>query len=46
LVQKERVNISHRSLSPIEYRRIRDMLRPHFLGVNHKRVYRLYSAAV
>lgn len=27
------------------YRRIHDMLRPHFPGVNHKRVYRLYSAA-
>ena len=27
------------------YRRIYDMLRPQFPGVNHKRVYRLYSAA-
>ncbi|WP_373423322.1 IS3 family transposase [Variovorax paradoxus] len=27
------------------YRRIHDMLRPNFPGVNHKRVYRLYSAA-
>jgi len=27
------------------YRRIHDMLRPHFSGVNHKKVYRLYSAA-
>ncbi|HMN20916.1 MAG TPA: IS3 family transposase [Ottowia sp.] len=27
------------------YRRIHDMLRPDFPGVNHKRVYRLYSAA-
>jgi putative transposase len=27
------------------YRRIHDMLRPEFPGVNHKRVYRLYSAA-
>lgn len=27
------------------HRRIHDMLRPHFPGVNHKRVYRLYSAA-
>lgn len=27
------------------YRRIRDMLRPLFPGVNHKKVYRLYSAA-
>jgi len=27
------------------YRRIHDMLRPHFPGVNHKRVYRLYSQA-
>uniref|UniRef100_UPI000D48EE8C IS3 family transposase n=1 Tax=Variovorax sp. GV048 TaxID=3450239 RepID=UPI000D48EE8C len=27
------------------YRRIHDMLRPHFPGVNHKRVYRLCSAA-
>jgi putative transposase len=27
------------------YRRIHDMMRPHFPGVNHKRVYRLYSAA-
>ena len=27
------------------YRRIHDMLRPQFPGVNHKRVYRLYSAA-
>ncbi|MBN8751764.1 MULTISPECIES: IS3 family transposase [Variovorax] len=27
------------------YRRIHDMLRPHFPGVNHKKVYRLYSAA-
>ena len=27
------------------YRRIHDMLRPHFPGVNRKRGYRLYSAA-
>jgi putative transposase len=27
------------------YRRIHDMLRPHFPGVNHKRVYRLCGAA-
>jgi putative transposase len=27
------------------YRRIHDMLRPQFPGVNHKRVYRLYSEA-
>ena len=27
------------------YRRIHDMLRAHFPGVNHKKVYRLYSAA-
>lgn len=27
------------------YRRIRDLLRPQFPGVNHKRVYRLYSEA-
>jgi putative transposase len=27
------------------YRRIHDMLRAHFSGVNHKRVYRLYSKA-
>ena len=27
------------------YRRIHDMLRPEFPGVNHKRVYRLYSEA-
>jgi putative transposase len=27
------------------YRRIHDVLRPHFPGVNHKKVYRLYSAA-
>jgi putative transposase len=27
------------------YRRVHDMLRPHFPGVNHKKVYRLYSAA-
>jgi putative transposase len=27
------------------YRRIHDMLRPQFPGVNHKRVYRLYSQA-
>ena len=27
------------------YRRIHDLLRPSFPGVNHKRVYRLYSAA-
>ncbi len=27
------------------YRRIHDMLKPHFPSVNHKRVYRLYSAA-
>ena len=27
------------------YRRIHDMLRPEFPGVNHKRVYRLYSQA-
>lgn len=27
------------------YRRIHDMLKPDFPGVNHKRVYRLYSAA-
>ena len=27
------------------YRRIHDMLRPHFPDVNHKRVYRLYSEA-
>ena len=27
------------------YRRIHDMLRPDFPGVNHKKVYRLYSAA-
>ncbi|MGJ7558810.1 hypothetical protein ACSFBI_33040 [Variovorax sp. RB3P1] len=46
LVLKNRVKISHGSLSLIEYRRIRDMLRPHFLGANHKHVYRLYSAAV
>ena len=27
------------------YRRIHDLLRPEFPGVNHKRVYRLYSQA-
>lgn len=27
------------------YRRIHDLLCPSFPGVNHKRVYRLYSAA-
>jgi len=27
------------------YRRVHDLLRPDFPGVNHKRVYRLYSAA-
>jgi putative transposase len=27
------------------YRRIHDLLRPEFPGVNHKRMYRLYSAA-
>ena len=27
------------------YRRIHDLLRPDFPGVNHKKVYRLYSAA-
>jgi putative transposase len=27
------------------YRRIHDLLRPHFHGVNHKKIYRLYSAA-
>ena len=27
------------------YRRVHDMLRPEFPGVNHKRVYRLYSTA-
>jgi putative transposase len=27
------------------YRRIHDMLRPHFPDVNHKKVYRPYSAA-
>ena len=27
------------------YRRVHDMLRPEFPGVNHKRVYRLYSKA-
>jgi putative transposase len=27
------------------YRRIHDMLKPDFPGINHKRVYRLYSAA-
>jgi len=27
------------------YRRIHDLLRPQFPGVNHKRVYRLYSQA-
>lgn len=27
------------------YRRIHDLLRPAYPGVNHKRVYRLYSAA-
>lgn len=27
------------------YRRVHDMLRPQFPGVNHKRVYRLYSEA-
>ena len=27
------------------YRRIHDLLRPQFPGVNHKRVYRLYSDA-
>ena len=27
------------------YRRIHDLLRPAFPGVNHKRVYRLYKAA-
>ena len=27
------------------YRRVHDLLRPEFPGVNHKRVYRLYSAA-
>jgi hypothetical protein len=27
------------------YRRIHDLLRPEYPGVNHKRVYRLYSAA-
>ena len=29
----------------VGYRRIHDMLHPHFPGVNHKKVYRLYSAA-
>jgi len=27
------------------FRRIHDLLRPEYPGVNHKRVYRLYSAA-
>lgn len=27
------------------YRRIHDLLRPQFPGVNHKRVYRLYTQA-
>ena len=27
------------------YRRIHDLLRPQFAGVNHKRVYRLYTEA-
>ncbi len=27
------------------YRRIHDLLRPEYPGVNHKRLYRLYSAA-
>jgi len=27
------------------YRRIQDMLRPEYPGINHKRVYRLYSEA-
>ncbi len=27
------------------YRRIHDLLRPHFPGLNHKRVYRLYTEA-
>lgn len=27
------------------YRRIHDLLRPQFLGVNHKRVHRLYRQA-
>ena len=27
------------------YRRIHDLLRPEFSGVNHKRVYRLYREA-
>ena len=27
------------------YRRIHDLLRPEFPGVNHKRIYRLYSEA-
>ena len=27
------------------YRRVHDLLRPEFPGVNHKRVYRLYSGA-
>ncbi len=31
--------------SALCYRRILDMLRPHFPGVNHKKGYRLYSAA-
>ncbi|SDH85102.1 HTH-like domain-containing protein [Variovorax sp. OV700] len=38
------VEIAHARLR-FGYRRIHDMLRPHFPGVNHKRVYRLYSAA-
>jgi putative transposase len=39
------VEIAHVRRRRFGYRRIHDMLRPEFPGVNHKRVYRLYRQA-
>ncbi len=43
-LQKSIVEIAH-ARRRFGYRRIHDLLRPEFPGVNHKRVYRLYSKA-
>jgi putative transposase len=43
-IQAKIVEIAHQRRR-FGYRRVHDLLRPHFPGVNHKRVYRIYSDA-
>jgi len=43
-LQAEIIDLAH-ARRRFGYRRIHDLLRPEFPGVNHKRVYRLYSQA-